>query len=138
MSKDLIDAATWYDSHRQGLGIEFIDEVVRVFESLAVNPLLNCPHPLKNIRWRYPNRFPYKIIYELNEDDETVIVACVVHGARNDSIRRKRLILVEDMQRRSMINWDDIRKEFPVTENSTYLNSAAAGPLSRATVGGGD
>jgi cysteine desulfurase/selenocysteine lyase len=33
-----------------------------------------------------------------------------------------------------MINWDDIRKEFPVTENSTYLNSAAAGPLSRATM----
>ena len=33
----------------------------------------------------------------------------------------------------SMINWDDIRKQFPVTENSTYLNSAAAGPLSRAT-----
>jgi selenocysteine lyase/cysteine desulfurase len=33
-----------------------------------------------------------------------------------------------------MINWDDIRKEFPVTENSTYLNAAAAGPLSRATM----
>jgi len=32
-----------------------------------------------------------------------------------------------------MINWDDVRKEFPVTEHSTYLNSAAAGPLSRAT-----
>ena len=32
-----------------------------------------------------------------------------------------------------IVNWDDIRKEFPVTENSTYLNSAAAGPLSRAT-----
>ena len=34
----------------------------------------------------------------------------------------------------NMINWDDIRKQFPVTENSTYLNSAAAGPLSRATM----
>jgi selenocysteine lyase/cysteine desulfurase len=33
-----------------------------------------------------------------------------------------------------MINWDDIRKQFPVTENSTYLNAAAAGPLSRATM----
>lgn len=33
-----------------------------------------------------------------------------------------------------MINWDDIRKQFPVTENSTYLNSAAAGPLARATM----
>ncbi len=32
-----------------------------------------------------------------------------------------------------MINWDYIRKQFPVTENSTYLNAAAAGPLSRAT-----
>jgi cysteine desulfurase/selenocysteine lyase len=34
----------------------------------------------------------------------------------------------------SMINWGDIRKEFPVTEDSTYLNSAAAGPLSRSTM----
>ena len=33
-----------------------------------------------------------------------------------------------------MINWDEIRKQFPVTETSTYLNAAAAGPLSRATV----
>lgn len=33
-----------------------------------------------------------------------------------------------------MINWDDIRKQFPVTENSTYLNAAAAGPLSQATM----
>lgn len=32
-----------------------------------------------------------------------------------------------------MINWDDIRKQFPVTKNSTYLNAAAAGPLSRGT-----
>lgn len=33
-----------------------------------------------------------------------------------------------------MIDWDDIRKQFPVTENSVYLNAAAAGPLSRATM----
>jgi len=32
-----------------------------------------------------------------------------------------------------MINWSDIRKQFPVTESSVYLNTAAAGPLSRAT-----
>jgi selenocysteine lyase/cysteine desulfurase len=33
-----------------------------------------------------------------------------------------------------MINWDDIRTQFPVTENSTYLNAAAAGPLARQTM----
>jgi selenocysteine lyase/cysteine desulfurase len=32
-----------------------------------------------------------------------------------------------------MIDWDEIRKRFPVTENSTYLSAAAAGPLARAT-----
>jgi len=32
-----------------------------------------------------------------------------------------------------MINWEEIRKQFPVTENSTYLNTAAAGPLARMT-----
>ncbi len=32
-----------------------------------------------------------------------------------------------------MTNWNDIRKQFPVTTDSTYLNTAAAGPLAAAT-----
>ena len=32
-----------------------------------------------------------------------------------------------------MINWDEIRKRFPVTERVAYLNTAAAGPVSRAS-----
>jgi cysteine desulfurase/selenocysteine lyase len=32
-----------------------------------------------------------------------------------------------------MINWADIRKQFPVTERFAYLNSAAAGPVSRSS-----
>ena len=31
------------------------------------------------------------------------------------------------------INWPEIRKQFPVTERLAYLNSAAAGPVSRAS-----
>src|SRR6266403_838905 len=31
------------------------------------------------------------------------------------------------------INWDEIRKQFPVTDKLAYLNSAAAGPVSRAS-----
>jgi selenocysteine lyase/cysteine desulfurase len=30
-------------------------------------------------------------------------------------------------------NWEEIRKQFPVTERLAYLNSAAAGPVSRAS-----
>jgi hypothetical protein len=44
---------TWYDSEREALGSEFIAEVVRVLDSLAVNPLVHRGrHPLKNIRWQ--------------------------------------------------------------------------------------
>ena len=32
-----------------------------------------------------------------------------------------------------MINWSDIRKQFPVTNNTAYLNTAAAGPMARST-----
>ena len=32
-----------------------------------------------------------------------------------------------------MIDWSNIRAQFPVTRNSTYLNTAAAGPIASAT-----
>lgn len=32
-----------------------------------------------------------------------------------------------------MINWADVRANFPVTKNSVYLNTAAAGPLATST-----
>lgn len=36
-----------------------------------------------------------------------------------------------------MIDWSNIRKQFRVTENSAYLNTAAAGPLARSTAQAG-
>jgi len=36
-----------------------------------------------------------------------------------------------------MINWDDIRAQFPVTMTSVYLNTAAAGPLAESTARAG-
>jgi selenocysteine lyase/cysteine desulfurase len=36
-----------------------------------------------------------------------------------------------------MTNWDNMRKQFPVTGRTAYLNTAAAGPLARATMEAG-
>lgn len=36
-----------------------------------------------------------------------------------------------------MINWADIRKQFPVTDRVAYLNTAAAGPLARSVSAAG-
>jgi toxin ParE1/3/4 len=80
IEQDLADAADWYNSREDGLGDRFIAEVLAVLDALAVNPLLRSRRqPRKNIRWRYPERFPYRVIYKVNELDRSVMTAAVVH-----------------------------------------------------------
>ena len=41
--------------------------------------------------WRYPERFPYRVIYEVDEVGQTVKVAAVLHAARHDRHWKKRV-----------------------------------------------
>ena len=92
VEQDVAEAADWYESRQPGLGEQFVEEIIRVWDALAENPLLNCRHhPAKNIRWRYPERFPYRVIYEVNEAAQTVKVAAVLHAARHDRHWQKRV-----------------------------------------------
>ena len=89
---DVAEAADWYDEKSQGLGDEFVEEVLKVFDAIAVNPFLNSRrHPRKDIRWRSPERFPYRVIYQVLERERTVVVAAVLHAARHDREWRKRI-----------------------------------------------
>lgn len=89
---DVIEVANWYETQRAGLGDDFIEEFLAVLDSLEMNPLLNCrQHPTKNIRWRYPKRFPYRVIYEVIEDKRLVIIAAVVHAVRDERVWRGRV-----------------------------------------------
>jgi len=92
IEQDLTETAAWYDSREEGLGERFIDEVFQVFEALATNPLLRSRRlPRKNIRWRYPEHFPYRVIYEVLESEKTVIIAAVLHAARHDRHWKRRI-----------------------------------------------
>lgn len=89
---DIDEAAEWYEARQDGLGREFREAVIQIFDALAENPLLNCrQHPRKNIRWRYPKRFPYRVIYEVIEAENLVVVATVLHAARHDRHWQKRV-----------------------------------------------
>ena len=88
---DVVEAAAWYERRSEGLGVRFSGEVIAVFDALAENPLLHCRrHPSKNIRWRYPEHFPYRVIYEVIEEEKTVVVGAVIHAARHDREWRRR------------------------------------------------
>jgi plasmid stabilization system protein ParE len=92
VEQEVAEAADWYESRQPGLGAQFVEEIIRVWDALAENPLLYCRrHPVKNIRWLYPERFPYRVIYEVNEAAQTVKVAAVLHAARHDRHWQKRV-----------------------------------------------
>jgi plasmid stabilization system protein ParE len=92
VESDVTGAARWYESQQAGLGAEFVEEIIQIWDALADNPLLNARrHPRKNIRWRYPERFPYRVIYEVSEAEHSVVVAAVLHAARDDKYWRKRI-----------------------------------------------
>jgi plasmid stabilization system protein ParE len=82
---DAAEAFDWYESRSPGLGAAFIDELIHVLEQIEENPLHRSRrHASKNIRWRFTDRFPYKVVYEIIEVDHTIIVAAVLHAARHD------------------------------------------------------
>jgi toxin ParE1/3/4 len=89
---DVAEAATWYESREPGLGTAFVDEVFRAWDTLVDNPFLNSRrHPSLNIRWRFTDRFPYRIVYEVLDLAQTVVIAAVVHAARYDRHWRRRV-----------------------------------------------
>jgi toxin ParE1/3/4 len=89
---DVAEAAEWYEIRQAGLGARFVEEIIRVWDDLAENPLIGCRrHPVKNIHWRYAERFPYRVIYEINEVEQTVRVAAVLHAARAERHWRGRI-----------------------------------------------
>lgn len=89
---DIIEAAAWYENRSEGLGKRFVEEVLAVLDALASNPLVSCRrHPTKNIRWRYPEHFPFRVIYETLVDDNTVVVAAILHAARHERHWRDRV-----------------------------------------------
>jgi toxin ParE1/3/4 len=45
----------------------------------------------RDIRWRYAERFPYRVIYEVFEAERTVVVAAVLHAARDHKHWQRRM-----------------------------------------------
>jgi plasmid stabilization system protein ParE len=89
---DLEEAADWYEHKLEGLGARFAGKVLDVWADLAVNPLLNSKKlPRRNIRWRYPDKFPYKVVYCVEEETKTVVVIALLHAARHAEILLKRI-----------------------------------------------
>jgi len=87
---DLLEVEKWYDQQQPGLGREFLQSAREAMARLPRNPLLyRVRQKRRQIRWVYPRRFPYRIIYRVT--GQTILVIAVIHAARHDRHWKKRV-----------------------------------------------
>lgn len=84
--QDLLNAVTWYNSKRKGLGNEFILSVEACLNQIKRNPDL-FQIQYRNLRRAFLRRFPFAVFY-LVENDKIYILA--VHHTRMDEINWKK------------------------------------------------
>jgi toxin ParE1/3/4 len=90
--RELEDAADWYGIQRAELKAEFIASVKSSLTNLAKNPRLNARRLKKrDIRWLRPERFPYRLVYEIRKTESIIVVIAVLHSSRNDAHWHRRL-----------------------------------------------
>jgi len=89
---DLLEAERWYEQQETGLGQRFLQAARQKMAELPRNPLLyRVRHRRKQVRWAYPRRFPYRIIFRVPGD--TIVIYAVIHGARHDREWKRRVFV---------------------------------------------
>lgn len=74
--REVEDAFAWYEEQSVGLGREFLDELDRAVRRIATFPLAATVIEL-GLRRCLLSRFPYGLIYGVDED--TIVVLAVAH-----------------------------------------------------------
>jgi len=80
-NRDIDAAAHWYEEQQAGLGIDFLDELEVMLTYLESNPFLFQAFS-DSFRQAPLHRFPYVVIYRIEEPD-TVVVLAVFHTERD-------------------------------------------------------
>jgi len=82
---EIIEAYDWYESQREGLGLEFLNELEQFYSNLLNNPLTHSFYE-KPVREGKINRFPYLVVYEVVD---VIIVVYSVFMAKQDPGKKR-------------------------------------------------
>jgi plasmid stabilization system protein ParE len=91
---DLDEIFIWYEEQQRGLGLKFINAVDRIFSKISLNPDY-CYCMEGDARSASLRKFPYDIIYRIDQQHSQIRVIAVIHQKRNPEWFRERLTLLE-------------------------------------------
>jgi plasmid stabilization system protein ParE len=81
------EAASWYESQRPGLGLEFVSEIESALVQACEMPQ-RFPRMLADVRCVRVRKFPYSIFFRTRSDQ--LIVLSVFHARRDPAVWRER------------------------------------------------
>ena len=79
--QELRDALIWYEEQQYDLGYELLEEIRKSICTILQNPTIN-KITFNDRREAFVNRFPYKIVYTM-ENDSIIVVYAFFHSSRN-------------------------------------------------------
>jgi plasmid stabilization system protein ParE len=78
--EEIIDAYLYYETQQNGLGERFLMQLGKFFDEICENPK-HFATKKKNFREAYIRKFPYIIIYEI--ENEKIVVFSVFNTSQN-------------------------------------------------------
>lgn len=87
-TRDIEEAAVWYEEQRAGLGIEFVLEIDATMQRIEDTPEA-FPIIYEGFRRALSRRFPYAIYFRF--DGESVRIFAVLDQRRSDEVVTSRL-----------------------------------------------
>lgn len=90
VESDIHEAEEHYEREASPeLAKDFVRGIRKAIRRITENPLLfMVRHTRLQVRWAFPKRFPYRIVFVVDRDVITVL--CIVHAKRNDRVWRSR------------------------------------------------
>ena len=89
-SEDLTEVLGWYRSQKNGLEKQFIAEISKVLKRIEIFPK-SFSYDYLQIRKVLLKKFPYKILYFIDESKQELQVIAVVHQSRHPDFWKSRI-----------------------------------------------
>lgn len=89
-SQEIEDAVGWYESQKEGLGIEFFLQFEEVTELLKNNPEIYAK-VYDYFRKALIQKFPYAIYYAVNHTQKIIDIVAVFHNKKNPEVIKTNL-----------------------------------------------
>ena len=88
-SKEFADAFVWYEEQQEGLGESLIIAIESKLRKICNNPF-HYKISYKQFHEALTDRFPFLIVYFIDEKNNLIVVTAIFHTSRNPKKKFKR------------------------------------------------